>query len=209
MLTSMFLKGLVVGFVIAAPVGPVNVLCARRTIVYGRLVGIVSGLGAALADTFFGAVAAFGLVFIHTLLLTERFWLGLGGTVILVVIGIRTLTADVPRPKEGQEDAANLLGDFTSTFVLTLFNPVTILSFLACFSAFGIDSDERVSLDDWMLLLGVFTGATAWWLFLTTTVGMFRRKFNQETLRWANRIAGVIILAFAAVILWNVATVRL
>src|SRR6185369_4788623 len=145
-----------------------------------------------------------------TLLLTERFWLGLGGTIILVVIGIRTLMADVPRPKEeGQEVATNLLGDFTSTFILTLFNPVTILSFLACFSAFGIDNDDRVSLDDWMLLLGVFTGATAWWLFLTTAVGMFRSKFNQETLRWANRIAGVVILVFAAIILWNVATVRL
>ena len=209
MLTSMFLKGLVVGFMIAAPVGPVNVLCARRTIVNGRLVGIVSGLGAALADTFFGAVAAFGLVFIHTLLLTERFWLGLGGTVILVVIGVRTLMADVPRPNPKQEDAANLLGDFTSTFILTLFNPVTILSFLACFSAFGIDSDDKADLDDWLLLLGVFTGATAWWLLLTTAVGMFRSKFDQETLRWANRIAGVVILAFAAVILWNVATVRL
>jgi threonine/homoserine/homoserine lactone efflux protein len=209
MLTSMFLKGLVVGFMIAAPVGPVNVLCARRTIVNGRLVGIVSGLGAALADTFFGAVAAFGLVFVHTLLLNERFWLGLGGTIILVVIGVRTLTADVPRPKQAQEDAANLLGDFTSTFVLTLFNPVTILSFLACFSAFGIDNDDKGDLDDWLLLLGVFTGATVWWLFLTTAVGMFRSKFDQETLRWANRIAGVVILAFAAVILWNVATVRL
>ena len=207
MLTSVFLKGLIVGFIIAAPVGPVNVLCARRTIVHGRLVGVVSGLGAAVADTFFGAVAAFGLVFINTLLLSERFWLGLAGTVILVVIGVRTLMSAPPRPKEnGDPDPANLLGDFTSTFVLTLTNPVTIVSFLAAFSAFGIEGDEEIKLDDWLLLLGVFLGATSWWLVLTTGVGLLRDKFNDGALRWASRIAGVVILAFAAAILWDVAT---
>lgn len=208
MLISVFFKGLIVGFLIAVPVGPINVLCVRRTIVHGRLVGLVSGLGAAAADTFFGAIAAFGLNFVNSLLMSERFWLGLGGAAILVVIGIRTLTAKPPQPREEETDPASLIGDFTSTCLLTLTNPVTILSFLAAFSAFGLESDDQIDVDDWLLLLGVLLGSSLWWLTLTTIVGTFRDKFNQETLGWANRIAGVIILAFAAVVLWNTAAVR-
>jgi threonine/homoserine/homoserine lactone efflux protein len=205
MLVSVFVKGLIVGFLIAAPVGPINVLCVRRTIVHGRIVGLVSGLGAAAADTFFGAIAAFGLNFVHSLLMSERLWLGLAGTAMLVVIGIRTLLARPPRPREEETDPANLIGDFTSTCILTLTNPVTILSFLAAFSAFGLQGDEQIDVDDWLLLGGVFLGSTLWWLTLTQVVGVLRDKFNDETLRWANRSAGVIILAFAAIVLWNVA----
>jgi threonine/homoserine/homoserine lactone efflux protein len=207
MLVSVFVTGLIVGFLIAVPVGPINVLCMRRTIMHGRLVGFVSGLGAAAADLLFAAIAAFGLVFIYTLLLNERFWLGIGGTAILIVIGIRTLLAEPPRPQTAP-DPPNLIGDFTSTFFLTLTNPVTVLSFLAAFTAFGIQGDEQIGLDDWMLMLGVFLGSAAWWLILTTCVGLFHGRFDDRTLRWANRIAGIVILAFAAAILWNVTMMR-
>lgn len=207
LVVSVFVKGLIAGFLIAAPVGPVNVMCVRRTIVHGRVVGIVSGLGAAAADTFFGAIAAFGLTFIHDLLMRERFWFGVVGGALLVVIGLRTLAATPPQQKKGEEetDPTGLLGDFTSTGFLTLTNPVTVLSFLAVFSAFGVQSGERSLADSWLLLLGVFLGSSLWWLLLTTTVGLLRDRFNREGLRWANRIAGVVILAFAAVVLWNAA----
>src|SRR5262245_48765810 len=130
MLTSLFIKGLVVGFLIAAPVGPVNVMCVRRTIMHGRLVGLVSGMGAATADTIFGAIAAFGLSFVYELIMHERFWLGLGGGILLLVMGVRTLLAEPPRATD-TADPPNLLGDYTSTLFLTLTNPVTIVSFLA------------------------------------------------------------------------------
>jgi threonine/homoserine/homoserine lactone efflux protein len=204
MLISILLKGLIVGFLIAAPVGPINVLCIRRTIMHGRLVGFVSGLGAAAADTVYGAIAAFGLSFVYTLLLTERVWIGLAGTALLVVIGIRTLLAEPPRPKT-EPDPPNLIGDFTSTFFLTLTNPVTVLSFIAAFSAFGIEGNEGIDLLDWFLLLGVFTGSAIWWLIITTCAGLFHGRFAEKTLHWGNRAAGMIILAFAALILWNVA----
>ena len=141
MLTSLFIKGLLVGFLIAAPVGPVNVMCVRRTIMHGRLVGLVSGMGAATADTIFGAIAAFGLSFVYEMMMTERFWLGLGGGVLLLVMGIRTLLAKPPRATD-TVDPPNLLGDYTSTLFLTLTNPVTILSFLAAFTA---RSEEHTS----------------------------------------------------------------
>jgi threonine/homoserine/homoserine lactone efflux protein len=202
---SVFVKGLIAGFLIAAPVGPINVMCVRRTIVHGRLVGIVSGLGAAAADTFFGAIAAFGLTFIHDFLMREKFWFGIGGAALLFIIGVRILFAKPPQEKkhDDDKDPANLLGDFTSTGFLTLANPVTVLSFLAVFSAFGVQSEERTLADSWMLLLGVFLGSSLWWLLLTTTVGLFRDKFNRAGLRWANRIAGVLILIFAVVVLWK------
>ncbi|MBM3539318.1 MAG: LysE family translocator [Alphaproteobacteria bacterium] len=205
MLTSIFLKGLVVGFLIAAPVGPVNVMCVRRTIMHGRLVGLVSGLGAAAADTIFGAIAAFGLSFVYELLMTERFWLGIAGGALLMVMGVRTLFAEPPRPSD-TPDPPNLLGDFTSTLVLTLTNPVTIVSFLAAFTAVGVAADpgEPIGLDDWILLLGVFLGASTWWLFITAAVALFHGRIPLTMLRWTNRVAGVVILAFAVGVLWVV-----
>jgi threonine/homoserine/homoserine lactone efflux protein len=205
MLTSVFLKGLIVGFLIAAPVGPVNVLCVRRTIMHGRLVGLVSGLGAAGADTVFGGIAAFGLSFVYDLMMTERLWLGLGGSLLLILMGIRTLFAEPPRPSE-TPDPPNLVGDFTSTFFLTLTNPVTILSFMAAFAAFGVaaEAGEPIGLDDWVLLFGVFLGASTWWLFITEIVALFHGRIPLAILRWTNRIAGVVILAFAAAVLWVV-----
>jgi threonine/homoserine/homoserine lactone efflux protein len=205
---TVFFKGLIAGFLIAAPVGPVNVLCVRRTIVHGRLVGIASGFGAAVADAFFGAIAAFGLSFVNELVTREKFWFGLIGTAVLLVIGLKTLWAHAPKEKDEEEekDPATLFGDFTSTLILTLTNPVTILSFLAVFSAFGVQNDEKTLADEWMVVAGVFLGATIWWLLLTNGVAFFRDKFNQRGLRWTNRIGGVLILVFAVVVLWNAAT---
>jgi threonine/homoserine/homoserine lactone efflux protein len=205
MLTSVFIKGLLVGFLIAAPVGPVNVMCVRRTIMHGRLVGMVSGLGAAAADTIFGAIAAFGLSFVYELVMTERFWLGIAGGALLLVMGVRTLLAEPPRPTDTL-DPPNLLGDFTSTLFLTLTNPVTIVSFLAAFAAVGVAADpgEPIGLDDWVLLLGVFLGASTWWLFITEAVALFHGRIPLAILRWTNRVAGVVILAFAACVLWVV-----
>lgn len=208
LVVSVFFKGFIAGFLIAAPVGPINVLCIRRTIVHGRLVGIVSGLGAAVADTIFGAIAAFGLNFVHDLVLREKFWFGLIGAAVLLVVGVRTLWANAPQSKKDEEetDPKNLLGDFTSTLILTLTNPVTVLSFLAVFSAFGVQNDEKSLADEWMVVAGVFLGASTWWLLLTNGVALFRDKFNQRGLRWTNRVGGVLILGFAAVVMWNAAT---
>src|SRR5215469_17446660 len=113
LVVSVFVKGLIAGFLIAAPVGPINVMCVRRTIVHGRVVGIVSGLGAAAADTLFAAIAAFGLTFIHDFLMREKVWFGIGGAALLVIIGLRILIATPPREKkdEQEKDPANLLGD--------------------------------------------------------------------------------------------------
>ena len=204
MLVTLFVKGFVIGFIIAAPVGPINIMCVRRTIVHGRLAGLVSGCGAAVADTVLGAIAIFGLAFLFEFLIGERFWLAVGGALFLTVLGIRSLTKPPPKLVSGR-DPTNLIGDFTSTFVLTLSNPITILSFFGIFAAFGVHPDERIGPDDWAALLGVLAGSTAWWLTLIGLAGMFHGRFTVSGLVWANRITGVVMLVFAAVVLFEVA----
>jgi threonine/homoserine/homoserine lactone efflux protein len=204
MLVTLFVKGFVIGFIIAAPVGPINIMCVRRTIVHGRLAGLVSGCGAAVADTVLGAIAIFGLAFLSEFLIGERFWLAVGGALFLTVLGIRSLTKPPPKLVSGR-DPTNLIGDFTSTFALTLSNPITILSFFGIFAAFGVHPDERIGPDDWAALLGVLAGSTAWWLTLIGLAGMFHGRFTVSGLVWANRVTGVIMLVFAAVVLFEVA----
>ncbi|HEX6978794.1 MAG TPA: LysE family transporter [Alphaproteobacteria bacterium] len=199
MLFWLFLKGLAVGFVIAAPVGPINIMCVRRTIVHGRFAGIISGFGAAVADTLLGAIAVFGLAFVTAFLQAERLWLTIGGIVLLVVLGIRALVRPPPKLVSGR-DPSSLIGDFTSTLFLTLSNPVTIISFVGVFAAFGLDADDQVGFSDWVVLLGVFSGSMGWWLILTGLVGLFHGRFTETGLMWANRITGVLLLAAAAVV---------
>ncbi len=199
-----FLKGAIVGLLIAAPVGPINVLVIRRTLVHGRLAGFASGLGAALADTVFGAIAALGISMLQTFLEQERLALSLVGAVVLLVMGLRLLHRPAPEIAAGQ-DPTSLFADFTSTLFLTLTNPITVLSFLAIFAAFGVRPDGQIGMDDWLLLAGVMAGAMVWWVIVVEAVCMFRDRFTTTGLTWANRIAAVVILVFAAAVAGEVA----
>ncbi|MFM8800623.1 MAG: LysE family translocator, partial [Tagaea sp.] len=163
MLDWIFFKGAIVGFLIAAPVGPINILVIRRTLVHGRLAGLFSGLGSALADTIFGAIAAFGIVILKSFMEERRDWIALAGAVILLVMWAKLLNRPAPRMAEGK-DPTGLIADFTSALALTLTNPITILSFLAIFAAFGVRADGTVAAEDWLLIAGVFAGAAVWWL---------------------------------------------
>ncbi|MBL8806778.1 MAG: LysE family transporter [Rhodospirillales bacterium] len=192
----LFLKGAIVGLLIAAPVGPINVLVIRRTLVQGRLAGVVSGMGAALADTVFGAVAALGISMLQGFLEQERTALSLVGAAILVVMGVRMLRRPAPTLTAGS-DPASLFADFTSTLFLTLTNPVTVLSFMAVFAAFGVRPGGQTGDGNLLLLAGVTTGAMAWWLIVVEGVCLFRDRFTTTGLTWASRIAALVILGFA------------
>ncbi len=192
---SFFLKGLVIGFSIAAPVGPIGVLCIRRTLADGRLTGLVSGLGAASADALYGCVAGFGLTFISSALIGQQVWLRLVGGAFLCYLGIKTLLA---RPAEGDSPAGGtgLAGAYASTLFLTLTNPMTILSFAAVFAGLGLVGAGGGYGSAAALVLGVFSGSAIWWLLLSSGVGLFRRKFDARALRWVNRISGAVIAGF-------------
>lgn len=196
---SLLIKGVIIGFAIAAPVGPIGVLCIRRTLADGRLPGFVSGLGAATADAGYGAVAAFGLTLITDFLMEGASWLRLIGGAFLLFLGIRTFFA---RPAERAAPVRNggLVGAYASTLFLTLTNPTTILSFAAIFAGLGVGSTND-ALSAMLLVLGVFLGSALWWLVLSGTAGLFRAKLSAGGLRWVNRVSGTIIAAFGVLAL--------
>jgi threonine/homoserine/homoserine lactone efflux protein len=188
-------RGALFGFAIAAPVGPIGLLCIQRTLNGGQLHGLVSGLGAATADALYGCVAAFGLTVIATFLVDQRLWLGMVGGAFLCYLGLRTSFAR-PAAQAAKDQASNLLSAYLSTLILTLTNPMTIFSFVAIFAGMGLASQQG---DFWAaaaLVLGVFCGSAAWWLLLSGGVALFRSRFTPTALRWVNRTAGVVILGF-------------
>ena len=198
MFDSFLAQGLIIGFSIAAPVGPIGVLCIRRTLAYGRLAGIVSGLGAASADAVYGSIAAFGLTAISTFLINQRMWLQLAGGLFLIILGIKTFTAK-PSSQPVSSQSSGLVRNYFSTFLLTLTNPITILSFAAIFAGLGLGQAEGDLSGAIQLVAGVFLGSAAWWLTLSLLVGLFKERVNHVTLQWINRGAGLIIIIFGII----------
>jgi len=192
---SLLLKGLGIGLSSAAPVGPIGVLCIRRTLVQGRLYGFISGLGAASADAIYGAIAGFGLTFISNFLVEQQTWLRLIGGLFLFVLGLKTLL-EKPTDQAFSDQRNKLIDAYSSTFFLTITNPITIISFAAIFAGLGLASDGRSYFSAGILVLGVFTGSLLWWLLLSGGAGIFREKFTLNGLQWTNRISGVVIIGF-------------
>lgn len=199
---TLFLRGLIIGFSIAAPVGPIGVLCIRRTLAQGRLHGLVSGLGAATIDAAYGCVAGFGLTAVSGLLVSQKVWLQLAGGLFLLYLGLRTF---FERPVVRPADAARhgLAGAYLSTLAFTLTNPLTILSFAAVFAGLGLAAGTGSYGAALVLVLGVFLGSGAWWLLLSQGVSLFGSRLNMPTLRWVNRFSGAIIIVFGLAALWG------
>jgi threonine/homoserine/homoserine lactone efflux protein len=201
---SLFLRGILVGVAIAVPVGPIGVLCVRRTILRGPISGLISGLGAAVADTLFGCVAALGLTAISDTLIQHQAWLKLGGGAFLCAIGLRSFTNDPKPPPRGPADRS-LVGDFASTFALTLTNPVTILALAAIFAALGVISEDLDAAATAWLVGGVFAGSAAWWLLLAAIALPIRGRLDPNHLEWIARVAGVLLLASGLYVLASIA----
>jgi threonine/homoserine/homoserine lactone efflux protein len=192
---TLFFRGLLLGFAIAAPVGPIGLLVIQRTLNDGRLVGLLSGLGAATADAIYGAVAAFGLSLLTAFLVEQQLWLGLAGGLFLCYLGVRTVMAP-PAVQAITVESRSLLGAWSTTLALTLTNPMTILAFVAIFAGAGLATASGDTLAALLLVTGVFLGSAAWWLLLSGGVALLRAFVNAQTLRWINWIAGGVIVAF-------------
>lgn len=193
-----FLKGLLIGFSIAAPVGPIGVLCIRRTLTNGRMSGLVSGLGAATADGFYGTIAAFGLTLISNVLVSQQLWFRIIGGSFLLYLGIRTFLSK-PSEKSPSDKKSNLFGDYISTFILTIMNPITILSFAVVFAGLGLGNSNGNYISALLMVLGVISGSIFWWLILSTGVSLFRGKFNLTSLKIVNWVSGIIMVVFAVI----------
>lgn len=196
------IKGFIIGLSIAAPVGPIGLLCIRRALADGPLAGFVSGLGAASADAVYGAIAGFGVTLVTAALVDTQTPLRLVGGVVLLGLGWRTARA---RPAERAAETASLrglAGAYGSTLALTLTNPATILSFAAVFGGLGVTGRGDFAA---MLVAGVFLGSAAWWLALATGVGLVRDRITPPLMAWINRLSGVVLAAFGLAALGSLA----
>ena len=208
---NLFFKGLILGLSIAAPVGPIGILCIRQSLGEGRGMGFVTGLGAATADAAYGAVAAFGLTAVSGFLVGQRFWLGLIGGIFLCGLGARTFfskPAAVPESGKAQMDRHSVAGAtprddqpgrwlaaYGSTLLLTLTNPMTILSFTAVFAGFGLGTTPDFGAAG-ALVAGVFLGSASWWLLLSTTASLLRRRVTPIWMKHVRQTSGVVIFVF-------------
>jgi threonine/homoserine/homoserine lactone efflux protein len=195
---ELLLRGTGCGIVIAAPVGPVNVLCVQRTIARGWRSGLVSGFGSAMADSIYGGIAAYSVSFVIAFLIREEFWIRLYGGIILIGIGVWYYFRR-PQPLK-EESSKTEHSDYASTFLLTLTNPTTVLSFMAVLAVLGL-AQRRNGFLTLFVVLGIFCGSMVWWFILTGTANHFRKRFNDRTLLWMNRIGGLAIGAFGVITL--------
>jgi len=194
---ELILRGAVAGLAISAPVGPVNVLCVSRTITKGPWGGIVSGLGAAAADTLYGSIAGFGISLIIDWLVRELFWIRLVGGLLLIAIGVVYYCKRPTSLKEAAADDSHG-SNVATAFLLTLTNPTTILSFLAVLAVLGL-GQHRPFMMTVFLVAGIFIGAMAWWTLLAMVSGHFRKKFDDRAVVRMNRIAAGAIGAFGLI----------
>ena len=196
------LKGLAIGFSLAAPVGPVGVLCIRRTLAHGSKRGLIVGLSAAFADMVYGAVAAFGVTLISDFIFSQQYLIRLVGGTLLLALGYRTLRSH-PATDMAANGPKGHAPVFISTFLLTLTNPVTLFAFAAVFAGIGL---EKIIGDHWsttLLVSGVFLGSMCWFSLLTALVHFFREKISTDGIALVNKIAGSLLMLFGGIALWS------
>jgi len=194
-----FLRGFLIGLSIAAAVGPMSLLCIQRTLTKGQLYGLVSGLGVATADGVYGTIAGFGLTVVTTFLVSQFLWIRVIGGVFLVYLGVRTILS---KPAESAVSAQvnNFVGAYVSTFLLTLTNPTTILSFVAIFAGIGVGGVKNDFLAAAVVVCGVFLGSALWWCMLTGGVSLLRGRLTPLWLLWINRVSGGMLAVFGVVL---------
>lgn len=203
-LLYIFAKGLLIGVSIAAPVGPIGLLCIRATLSKGFKSGLCTGFGAATADAFYGAVAAFGLTLVMHFLNEWRVEIALLGAAFLLGLGVRSVMRKefVQQAADGEvtvlrlRTRTGLATDFAGTLVLTLTNPATLLSFVGIFAGLGVTVADAGAAP-YLMVAGVFTGSALWWIFLVTLVARMGRSIKVSTMTMINRISGLILIGFA------------
>jgi len=189
---AFFFKGICIGFALAVPIGPIGIMCIRKTLTEGRLQGLIIGLGAATADLIYGTVAAFGLTFISNTLFNQRIWIRLVGGILFLLLGGKIFRAR-PDNTNVHIGSKGIFGSYISTVFLTLTNPLTIFAFVAVFAA--LDLGKGLSYySTSALVIGVFIGSCLWFLSLNSGATFFKKKLNLAGLKWVNRIAGILII---------------
>lgn len=198
--TWVLAQGGAIGFLVAAAIGPIAMLCIRTTLERGRIAGIAAGMGVAVADTIYAAIGAYGISFVGSALTSGETWLKLVGGIVLIAFGIYLARKQPVSAAEEQEVPKSLVADFWMTLALTLTNPMTILSFAGLFA--GVSGLRGFPLSEIpALLLGVFAGSAVWWLALAFIIGLIRHKISPTTMLWINRGSAAAIIGFGLYVL--------
>jgi threonine/homoserine/homoserine lactone efflux protein len=200
-----FLKGLLVGIIVSAPMGPIGVICVQKTVNKGHFLGFLSGLGAATADTFYAILAAFGVTFITNFLSKNQLLFQVIGIMVLIFMGFRMVFNNPIKQYRYHRSSGKKKGalkDYISVFFLTISNPLTIIFFGAAFTMMGLLTEVDSQRNNLLLVAGIFAGASFWWFLLTYVVNIFRKRFRLRNIFIMNRISGIIIiiLSIAAVV---------
>jgi threonine/homoserine/homoserine lactone efflux protein len=206
----LFVAGMIIGFLVAAPIGPVNLICIRRTLAYGPLNGFFSGLGGAAGDGVFAAISAFGLTAISHVIQGYATPLKLVGGILLIAFGIHNFRAEVTDPRGcpinlREKGSSTLWGAIASTFALTITNPATLIGFAAVFTGIGTLAEGQATFfAAAVTVLGVITGSASWWFAVTTITGVFHHHIDEGVMHRINHISGVIVTFFGVLVLSDI-----
>ncbi|PCJ35299.1 MAG: hypothetical protein COA93_03465 [Alphaproteobacteria bacterium] len=184
------LWGILIGVLVAAPLGPVNLICIRRTLAYSKRNGFTVGLGAAAADTIFGAIAAFGLSSVMGLVDKVDGWFSLVGGSILIILSINLWTKH-PHLSDVEDTVRDRLKGAAGAFTLTIMNPMTILGFVALFVALGLQNMEPINAV--AITIGIGLGSSLWWFTITSCAGYMKSRLSDKHLLTINRVSAVIV----------------
>lgn len=202
---DLIIKGIIFGFAVAAPVGPIAVLCMQKTLNKGFISGIVSGLGSAFSDLFYAIIAGFSLTFISDFLVHNQFSIRIGGGIILIFMGLKIAFTDTGKQvRKHRREGNKLFTDFVTTFFLTITNPSTIIAFIAIFSGTQVIHPDSSNLSISILVFSVFLGAVIWYFILVGIIYFFKKKIRLKHLWWINKITGVLIVLFAFFVIASV-----
>lgn len=203
MLAAFYLKGLLIGFLIAAPIGPISVLCIEKTLEEGRIAGFVTGIGSTLGDTLFSALAVFELTAVTNTLLNQ-WWIRSAGSIVLLYIGIKMLITPHTLNHTHVFLRKDAPRNFISAFLMNITNPLPILAYMTVFAILDMGVKKTGCVPSSLLVGGVSTGSALWWLTLSWLMSVFRQRLHENGLKWVNRIAGIITVVFGLGILYSV-----
>lgn len=198
----LFLKAIVIGFAISAPVGPIGLLCIQRSLRDGFKIGLITGLGAATADSIYGFIAAFGLTATSSFLAHYQWWIHFLGSLFLLLLGLRLLIKKHHYVHKKNREDNSPWHAYGTTIILTLMNPLTIFSFIAIFAGLRLGTQHRDYLHATLLVSGIFLGSTCWWVFLSSLVAkVLHHRIKQHSMLTIDRISGGMIAAFGVIAL--------
>ena len=195
------LKGIIIGFSLAAPIGPAGILCVRQTLSDGGRIGFLIGLSAASADIIYGTVAALGVAFVFDFVTVQQHWMRLATGLLLLILGAWAFRSNAAAPAR-IKGLLSHAGVFASTFALTITNPLTLFAYLAVFSAVGIEQTVDSRLPVVLLIAGVYSGSLLWFSMLTALALFFKEKITANGLAMVNKVAGSLLILFGVIAIW-------